>query len=388
MRRAPLLALLIAVSGCTLFRPVADILDLPERPDAVAHRAGGLGVRDSVRYVIHVSVDGLRPDAVERIASTGFTRLRTEGAWTHNARTDADYRITLPNHTAQLTGRPVVGPNGHGWTVNTDPAPGVTLHSNRGAYVASAFDVAHDAGLATAAYVSKSKFSIFDTSYDPAHGAADTTGADDGRDKIDRFVFDPDTDALVARLIADLRDDPAAYTFVHLRDPDAAGHIWTWSMRRGSAYLRAVEHADQLVAQILEAVESDDRLAGHTAVIVTADHGGQGRDHAPEARVNYTVPFYVWSPGVPRADLYALNPDLRADPGTANVGFDAERQPVRNGDAANLSLALLGLPPVPGSTIGAAVPLRVRPDVPVTVDPTGAPAGGDAPRDTVAATQR
>ena len=375
MRRLlPLLALLVA-AGCTMFRPIASIVTLPARPDAIAHRAGGLGERDSVRYVIHISVDGLRPDAVERIQSVGFTRLRTEGAWTHNARTDVDYRITLPNHTAQLTGRPVTGPNGHHWTVNTDPAPGVTLHSNRGAYVASAFDVVHDAGLSTAAYVSKSKFSLFDVSYDAEHGAPDTTGADDGRDKIDTYVYDSDTDALVARLIEGLRRNPANYTFVHIRDPDSAGHVWTWTLRRGSAYLNAVQHADGLIAQILDAVESDARLAGHTAVVVTADHGGQGRDHRPDTRVDYTVPFYVWSPGVPRADLYAINEGLRADPGTKQVPFDAPLQPIRNGNAANLSLALLGLPPVPGSTIGAAVPLRVRPDVPVTVDPTGAPAG-------------
>ena len=376
-----LLAPLILAGGCHALRPIAEIIELPEAAD----RPGGLGARDSVRYVIHVSVDGLRPDAVERIASVGFTRLRTEGAWTHNARTDATHRITLPNHTAQLTGRPVQGPNGHHWTINVDPAPGQTIHSSRGAYVASVFDVVHDHGLGTAAYVSKSKFSLFDVSYGPQHGAVDTTDANDGRDKIDAYVYEPDTDALVDRAIAHLRRDPPAYTFVHLRDPDSAGHVWTWTLRRSSAYLDAVARADALVARLLEAVEADARLAGHTAVIVTADHGGSGRHHRAERPANYRVPFYVWSPGVPRADLYALNESLRADPDRANVPFSADPQPIRNGDAANLALAFLGLPPVPGSTIGAAVPLRVRPDVPVTVDPTGAPAGTapGAARDTV-----
>lgn len=357
--RLALVAVLLALTGCYAFRAEAPLLTLAARPDAVAERPGGLGIRDSVRYVIHVSVDGLRPDAVERVSTPAFDRLRTEGAWTHNARTDVDYRITLPNHTAQLTGRPVTGPDGHHWTVNVDPEPGVTLHSNRGAYIPSVFDVVHDHGLETAAYVSKSKFSLYDVSYDDAHGAPDTTDADDGRDKIDRYVFDEDTDALVDRVVADLQDDPAAYTFVHLRDPDSAGHVWSWSVRRGSPYLRAVEHADRLLGRILGAVEADPRLAGHTALIVTADHGGQGRDHSPETRVDYTIPFYVWSPGVRRADLYALNADRRADPGTDNVGFDAAQQPVRNGDAASLALAILGLPEVPGSTIGVE-PLRIR----------------------------
>ena len=359
--RALLLACLLVVAGC-VSGPLAPILDLDPRPDAVRQRVEGLGVADSVRYVIHVSVDGLRPDAVERLGASvpAFTRLRTEGAWTHDARTDVDYRITLPNHAAQLTGRPVLGPDGHGWTVNTDPEPGVTLHSNRGAYVASVFDVVHDAGLRTAAYVSKSKFSLFDVSYDAEHGAPDETGDDDGRDKIDTFVYDPSTESLVRRVVADLQANPAAYTFVHLRDPDAAGHLFTWSMRRGSRYLRSVQDSDARIGTLLDTVESDPRLRGRTVVIVTADHGGTGRGHRADRELHYTVPFYVWGPGIDRADLYTLNPE-REDPGARQVPFDAARQPVRNGDAANLSLAQLGLSPVPGSTIGRK-PLHIRPD--------------------------
>ncbi len=356
---------LLLLTGC-VSGPLVPVQDLDPRPDAVLQRAGGLGLADSVRYVIHVSADGLRPDAVERLGSAlpAFTRLRTEGAWTHDARTDVDYRNTLPNHTAQLTGRPVLGPDGHGWTGNRDPAPGETLHSNRGTYVASVFDAAHDAGLQTAAYVSKSKFSLFDDSYGPAHGARDTTGADDGRDKIDRFLFDSDTERLTAALAEDLARDPAAYTFVHLRDPDAAGHWHRWSMRRGSRYLRAVQAVDSRLGVILDVVESDPRLRGRTVLVVTADHGGSGRTHIRDREENYTVPFYVWGPGIGTADLYDLNPE-RQDPGDAQVPFDAVRQPVRNGDAANLSLALLGLGPVPGSTIGV-VPPRVRPDSALT----------------------
>ena len=313
--------------------------------------------------MIHISVDGLRPDAVQRQSPTAlpaFARLRAESAFTQNARTDVDYRNTLPNHTAQLTGRGVVGPAGHNWTVNVDPAPGVTLHSNKGAYVASVFDVVHDAGLRTAAYVSKSKFSLFDVSYDDAHGAPDETGEDDGRDKIDTFVYDGDTSALTDRIVADLHAAPAAYTFVHILDPDETGHWRTWSVRAGSRYLLAVQRADDRIGRILDAVEADPRLRGHTAVIVTADHGGSGRSHYSENVLHYTVPFYVWGPGIPSADLYALNPDTRADPGKENVGFDAPMQPVYNGDAADLALDLLGLDPVPGSTIGADHTLRVR----------------------------
>lgn len=181
-----------------------------------------------IRYVIHVSVDGLRPDAVTRQlgALPTFARLRAQGAFTDNARTDADFSNTLPNHTAQLTGRGVTGPAGHGWGTNTYPDSAVTLHSNRGAYVPSVFDVAHDRGSRTGLYASKPKFALYDRSYSGAHGAPDTTGADDGRDKIDTFVFDPNTDELIDRFVADMQEEPFDYAFVHLRDPDASGHRW------------------------------------------------------------------------------------------------------------------------------------------------------------------
>ena len=369
MLRSPLaLAALLAVAACNPFAPTLAVADLADRPDAFETRPGGLGAGDSVRYVVHVSIDGLRPDAVERLGAElpGFVRLRTESAHTHNARTDPDYRLTLPNHTSQLTGRGVVGEDGHAWTVNYNPPRRATLHSNKGRYVASVFDVVHDAGLRTAAYVSKPKFSLYERSYSAA-GAPDTTGADDGPDKIDLYLFNRDTEALVAAMRRHSGVFPAAYTFVHIRDPDGAGHVYSWSVRRGSRYLRAVRSASARVGEILDAVESNPQMRGRTAVIVTADHGGSGRHHARERPLHYTVPFYVWGAGIGRADLYALNPDRFADPGTENVGYDAPRQPVRNGDAANLALALLGLGPVPGSTITPGDPLVVRSAPPDTL---------------------
>ena len=312
-------------------------------------------------YVVHVSVDGLRPDASRAPdALPAFARLRAEGAGTDNARTDPDLRVTLPNHVSQVTGRPALGPDGHGWTSNGEPAPGETLHSNRGEYLPSVFDVVHDRGLRTAAYVGKSKLRLFEASYDADHGAPDRTGADGGRAKIDVFVSDEDTDALVGRLLDDLRAAPAAYTFVHLRDPDDAGHAAGWDLADGSRYDRAVRRVDALLGRVLDAVRADARLRGRTSVIVTSDHGGEGTSHTEAVPPVYTVPFYVWGAGAGRGDLYALNGRTRRDPGTGPVPAEGAAPPVRNGDAANLALTLLGLPPVPCSTLGSAAPLRVR----------------------------
>ena len=361
-------ALAALVGGCAVTEVPFD-----EALPTYADRA------DSVRTVIHVSVDGLRPDAVTRQlgALPAFARLRAQGAFTDNARTTPTFGNTLPNHASQFTGRVVAGPHGHGWDTNRFPDPAVTLHRNRGGYVASAFDVASDAGLPTGLYASKAKFAVFDRSYGPGLGARDTTGADDGRDKIGTYVYDRDTDALVGRLLADLAEEPAGYHVLHLRDPDTAGHRFGWRLWGWHPYMRAVRRADRQIGRVLAAVDADPELAGRTVVIVTADHGGSGHDHGAPApayftdRRDYTVPFYVWGAGVAPADLYELNEGTRADPGEGHPGVAARPQPVRNGDAANLALAALGLGPVPGSTIGAEAPLRVRP---AAADSSGAPA--------------
>ncbi len=129
--------------------------------------------------VILISMDGLRPDAITEHGPEhvpAFYRLRREGAFTDNARSSVGYTVTLPNHVGMITSRLVSGPDGHGWTWNKDPLLGANLHRNKGAYLESVFSVAHDCGRRTALCASKSKFSLFDLSYDEKNGMPDVTG--------------------------------------------------------------------------------------------------------------------------------------------------------------------------------------------------------------------
>lgn len=341
----------------------------------------------SAAAVIHVSVDGLRGDLLATMLaedSTGtlpaFARIRAEGATTFNARTDATHTNTLPNHVSMLTGRPVSQPAGqpntvhHGYVANDDPAAGETLHNSGNpnlAYVAGIFDVVHDAGLRTALFASKSKFVLFEHSWDAVHGAPDAAAPDHGRDKIDAYGCietsgtPPTSAAMHATLLAELAAAPPAYCFVHYADLDVVGHASGWG---STAWRQSVRTIDQFLGQILDLVDADPRYAGRTTVVVTADHGGTGTGHSDASRpANFTIPFLVYGAGVKRgADLYALNTAVRSDPGTGNPAYGATLPPVRNGDAANLALTLLRLPPVPGSTINAVQDLGVHEPVHVT----------------------
>jgi hypothetical protein len=320
---------------------------------------------EPVSCVIHVSVDGLRPDVITALGPASlpnFHRLRSEGAFTDNARTDYDHTDTLPNHASQLTSRGVVGPTGHNWTGNTDPEPGATIHSNKGSYVACVFDVAHDHGLRTGLYTSKTKFSLFETSWNDANGAPDSVSPDYGKDKIDVFLYADDTDALASAMITNMVAQPFQYVFLHLHNPDAAGHTSGWFVSpTNSAYCQAVRLVDSRLGRIFSLIDNNAEFTGRTAIILTADHGGSAWDHADPTRVeDYTIPFYVWGPGImPGADLYLMNPTNRLNPGTGRPLYSAPLQPIRNGEAANVALNLLGLPAVPGSTIGAAQDLAL-----------------------------
>lgn len=316
----------------------------------------------TAEHVIHISIDGLRGDLLEANINAApeehanFWRFVNEGATTFNARTDYTNTRTVPNHTTMITGRPVDQPGGtsntthHGYTHNGSVLPSHTLHNlgnSNLSYLASTFDVAHDHGLSTALYVSKDKFAVFEQSYGTATGAPDLTGPDDGRDKIDSYH---NSLGVQQSFINDMAINQFNYTFLHYVHPDGVGHGAGWG---SDAWNSIVELMDDYVGEIFDLVETTPNLTDNTIVILTADHGGEGTGHGTaEDPENYTIPLFVWGRGVaPSADLYALNPTSRENPGPGRPSYTAANQPLRNGGTANLALHLLGLGPVPGSTI-------------------------------------
>jgi hypothetical protein len=266
-----------------------------------------------------------------------------------------------------ITGRPTLQPEGkpttlhHGYVENGAPARRSTLHNSGNTnvdYIASTFDVVHDAGLSTAMYASKDKFIIYDQTYDANHGAEH----ENGRDKIDVYFFQNDGPPEYAagmnkQLLADLATQRFNYVFVHYADTDLTGHAAGWG---GTAWNHALKTVDGYLAEVVRLVETDPKLAGNTTIIVTTDHGGIENDHGePERPENYTIPMLVWGAGVGHGDLYQMNSDSRTDPGESRPDYNALDQPIRNGDTGNLALRLLGLGAIPGSSINAGQDLRV-----------------------------
>lgn len=323
------LAILLALS------PAAGGAPAPEPTPAAPYGETG----PATRQVLVISVDGLNPTALRRLGEARAPRLRRllrEGAGTLNARTAVEMTVTLPNHTSMVTGRRIAADDGgHGVTWNAN-LRGRTVQGAAGGPVDSVFSVIDEAGGGSAVFAGKSKFSLWKRSWP---------------DAVDRFTYDDDQSDLARKARADLLRHDRELTFLHLALPDQVGHARGFMSPR---YLRAVTTTDRHVGRLLTAIDRHPDLAAGLTLVLTADHGGGAKGHDDPTRLaSYRIPFLTWGVGASPGDLYDLNPQRRA-PGESRPSYDAARQPVRNGDVANLVTELLGLPAVAGSQLGTA----------------------------------
>jgi predicted AlkP superfamily pyrophosphatase or phosphodiesterase len=328
-------------------------------------------------HVLLVSVDGLRPECAGpdlAQAYPGLARI-ARGPHTLDARCDHDISITLPNHVCMITGRPVLGENGHGWTENGDPPArkhGGALALRKGGDVDSVFDVAHDRGLRTAMVVGKWKFVLFEQSYGEDAGDQDQLAPDDGRDKIDSFACTPEPMAIADLSLVALREavrsGRRSLAMVHFPNADFAGHAHGWDLTEGSPYRASVAAIDAALQRMLSAIDADASLKGRVAIVLTADHGGgvPFLSHTdPAAPINFRIPFLVWlGADTQPADLYEINATSRTRPPPGERAAASGPPPIRNADAGNTALALLGLPPIPGSVANARQDLATAAPVP------------------------
>lgn len=308
------------------------------------------------KRVVVISIDGLRPDAIEAAPAGNLLEMIRRGTYCAKAETIRP-SVTLPSHTAMLSG---LDYKRHGVTWN-NYKPGHFAHP-------SIFSVARQAGRATAMFFSKDKFHFLNHpdavswhygNVVPAKIPVLDDYSDLARVERRQRYYDenekraaqglpslPDPDAPpppkpgtpptprvsehrtscdnIARAFAQhWPSNDWAVTFVHMREPDSAGHGKGWM---GLDYLDAVRKADRAVGVILDAIRDAGR-GGETAVILSADHGGSGKGHyrifEPDKKENVTIPWICVGPGVPAG--------LRID------------RIVRTFDTMPTALALIGL---------------------------------------------
>ena len=226
------------------------------------------------QHVLLVSIDGLRPDAIAEYRAPTLSRLVKEGSYTLAATTILPSK-TLPSHTSMLTGEP---PDRHGvlWNTAFEDAPG-TLK------IPTVFGQARDHGYRTAAFFSKAKFSHLQVP-----GTLDYSQAPGGW--FGRWSA-AETITAVEKHLATARPN---LLFVHMPDPDNAGHAHGWM---SAEYGRGVLAADKAVERLLKAADTAYGTGQYT-IIVTADHGGHGKDHGTDDPFDIHIPWIAWGRSV------------------------------------------------------------------------------------------
>jgi len=265
MRIARTAALLVLTAGLTLAGCGGRT---PTGPSVPSTPAQVIPVITNGKVAI-ISIDGLRPDAIQQAGAANILALAARGAYTWNAQTIYPSN-TLPAHISMLTG---YGPEEHGvlWD-DYAPTRGQIL-------VPTLFHAARAKGLRTGMVVGKEKFQTFrDT------GACDTW-----------VLAAPDDDDVAGR-VPSLLGARADLIFIHLPDVDLVGHASKWM---SPEYLTAVRRADAAVGRILSTLSAD------TTVIVTADHGGHPEGHGSDSPQDTTIPWVIAGPSVAKGRALA-----------------------------------------------------------------------------------
>jgi predicted AlkP superfamily pyrophosphatase or phosphodiesterase len=336
MRRRPFLLLLLLLASC------AGEGTPQLRPPKLAPAAGP---RRAERVVL-ISIDGLRPDAIEKAPAPNLLRLMERGASCPKAQTIRP-SVTLPSHTSMLSG---LAYENHRVTWNNWRAGHFGLPT--------VFSVAAQAGLPSAMFFAKEKFHFLAHPQAVSHvfgpPAPSKPPPDDDYADPEWVAWKIKSEEAVAKKLppppplrpsapisprpwqsrflaesiaraftAGWTEHGWPLTFVHFAEPDTAGHRRGWM---SLDYLDSVRKADRAVGAILDAIEASGRAAT-TAVLVTADHGGSGNGHwaflNPDKPEHVTIPWICAGPGIPAG--------LRID------------RVVKTADTAPTILGLLGL---------------------------------------------
>lgn len=245
--------------------------------------------------VILVTLDGVRPDAVQQAPTPHLDRMMGTGAYTLGARSVMP-TMTLPCHMSIFHSVP---PSRHGILDNAyhplaRPVPGL-------------FEALHGAGKRCAMVYGWELLRDVarPLSLEYAHFQ-----------RLDFANLAASDEPLVDVAVALIAGGAFDFIFVYIGAPDEIGHAHGWM---SAAYLQQVVIADGQVGRLLAAMRAEDTL------LVEADHGGHDRTHGTDAPEDMLIPWLLWGRGV-----------------RASVPIAA---PVSLLDTAPTVAALLGVPP-------------------------------------------
>ncbi len=217
--------------------------------------------------VLYISIDGVRPDAIEQAHTPTFDALMNEGSYSLAARSVMP-SITLPCHMSIFHSVP---PERHNVLTNVftpmvRPVPGlIEVLAQADKRAASFFSWEPLRDLSRPSSLSLSHFSAYEN--------------------------DPDYSDLrvVNKALTHLEANEFDFTFLYLGTADEVGHLSGWMSQ---AYLKQVEHIDSLIGKVMETLPAGAR------VLIHSDHGGHERMHGTAKDEDMLIPWILWGEGV------------------------------------------------------------------------------------------
>lgn len=250
---------------------------------------GALPAAPIAQHVFIISIDGGKPEAIDRSDMPVLQKLAAEGSCTWTARTIFP-SITLPSHTSMLTG---VAPAKHHilWNI-WKPSAGVVQ-------VPTIFALAKEKGFSTAMFVGKEKFrqlvqpgtvDEFDFDAEQANEVTTTVVGQLTPTKSETISAQ-----IVARHAASyILSRRPALCFIHFTDTDDTGHSYGWGSPQ---QLRAFADVDAALGKVLNAIQKAG-IVDESVLIVTADHGGHRKTHGSTMSDDMNIPWIVWGRNV------------------------------------------------------------------------------------------
>ena len=292
---APLLAAIVAglPLGCTSLPP-----GFPGAPPIEIDRTGPTSEPAlPPRTVVLLTIDGLAPWVLEGTETPTLDALADGGAQAVWAETTLPSR-TLPSHMSMLSG---LDPEAHGVRWNRwAPTREITSPT--------LFSACREADLRCGLFAAKKKF---------AHFARSEPG-------VELYRYLEDDEAVFGHALRYLVRRRPHFVMLHVGRVDVEGHSHGWGSEAQRGQIRRIDAAARDFL-----AKARTLYPGRLTLIVTADHGGEGRFHGGDAERHVRIPWIAWGDGVA-------------------AGRRIDR--VRTVDTAATIRALLSLPPASSGT--------------------------------------
>jgi len=221
-------------------------------------------------FFILVSIDGVRPDAIEQVDCPNIKKIISTGSSTMKA-SSVTPSITLPCHTSIFHSVP---PSRHGiltneWQPMARPVPGLIDIANQQDKRCAFFtnwenlrDLSRPGSLELSYFIRAAEL------YPPK----------------------PYGDHLVAEAAQHyISENQLDFSFVYFGTLDVYGHLYGWM---SDEYLAQLERVDAALGIL------SNEISKESTILALSDHGGHERNHGTDLAEDMTIPWIISGPGI------------------------------------------------------------------------------------------